>query len=55
MKVKAIKPFKDAKEGVTRNLGDTFAVSKERLVEINSTIFGVLAIEQPTKRPKKEG
>ena len=59
MKVKVIKPFVDKKEGVTRKLGDTFTVSKERYEEINSTKFGVLVkavaeeAAKPKKRPKK--
>ena len=42
MTVKAIKSFFDKQDGVTRNLGDTFAVSSERYKELNSTKFGVL-------------
>lgn len=43
MIVKSIQPFYDKKEGVTRNPGDSFTVSAERLKEINGTKFGVLA------------
>ena len=59
MQVKVLKPFIDKKEGVTRKLGDTFTVSKERYEEINSTKFGVLVkavaeeIAKPKKKPKK--
>lgn len=56
MKAKAIKPFRDKKEGVTRKLGDTFTLSKERYEEINSTIFGVMveAVAEETAKPKKK-
>lgn len=54
MKARTIKPFYDKAEGVTRKLGDTFTVSKERLKEINSTKFGVLAeaVAEETAKPK---
>ena len=53
MNVKAIKPFHDKNEGVTRKMGDTFAVSEERNNEINSTQFGVLAeaVAEETAKP----
>ena len=56
MKAKALKPFIDKKEGVTRNVGDTFTLSKERYEEINSTKFGVLveAVAEETAKPKKK-
>jgi hypothetical protein len=56
MKAKALKPFVDKKEGVTRKLGDTFTLSKERFEEINSTQFGVLveAVAEETAKPKKK-
>ncbi len=66
MKALVIKPFIDKKEGVTRNQGDTFILSKERLKEINSTKFGELVEEvaevateeaakpKARKKPKKE-
>lgn len=56
MKAKVIKPFIDKKEGVTRKLGDTFTVSKERYEEINSTKFGILvkAVAEETAKPKKK-
>jgi hypothetical protein len=55
MKAKVIKPFVDKKEGVTRKPGDTFALSKERYEEINSTKFGVLvkAVAEEVAKPKK--
>jgi hypothetical protein len=55
MIAKAIKPFKDKVEGVIRKKGDTFTVSEERLKEINSTKFGVLAeaVAEETAKPKK--
>lgn len=54
MKAKALKPFIDKKEGVTRKMGDTFILSKERLEEINSTKFGALvkAVAEETAKPK---
>ena len=60
MQVKAIKPFIDKEEGVTRKPGDTFTLSKERYKEINSTKFGALvkAVAEETakrKKPAKKG
>lgn len=59
MVVKAVKVFHDKKEGVTRNVGDTFTVSEERYKELNSTQFGVLVEKvaeatksEETKKPK---
>lgn len=54
MKAKVIKPFYDKKEGVTRNVGDTFTVSEDRFEKINSTKFGVLAVAviEGTAKPK---
>jgi hypothetical protein len=66
MKAKVIKPFYDKKEGVTRNVGDTFTVSEDRFEEINSTKFGELvsevaeaseaveAVAEETAKPKKK-
>jgi len=56
MQVKAIKPFIDKEEGVTRKPGDTFTLSKERYKEINSTKFGALvkAVAEETAKPKKK-
>ena len=56
MKAKVLKPFIDKKEGVTRKLGDTFTVSKERYEEINSTKFGILvkAVAEEAAKPKKK-
>lgn len=55
MKAKVKKPFIDKKEGVTRNVGDIFSLSKERYEEINSTKFGELVDEvtEETNQPKK--
>ena len=63
MKALVIKPFIDKKEGVTRNQGDTFILSKERLKEINSTKIGELVVgvaevateeaAKPKRKPKK--
>lgn len=55
MRARVIKPFIDKQEGVARSPGDTFTVSAERLAEINSTKFGILAVEvaAPKKKPKK--
>jgi hypothetical protein len=61
MKAKALKPFIDKKEGVTRNVGDTFTLSKERYEEINSTKHGIMVMAvaeetaKPTKTPKRKG
>lgn len=54
MKARVLKPFIDSKEGVTRNRGDTFVLSKERYEEINSTKFGALvkAVTEETAKPK---
>lgn len=52
MKAKVLKPFVDKVEGVTRKIGDAFTVSEERLKEINSTKFGVLAVAEETAKPK---
>lgn len=53
MRAKAIKPFVDKKEGVTRKLGDTFTLSAERFEEINSTKFGTLVVTEEAAKPKK--
>lgn len=45
MKVKAIRKFNDKKEGVLREVGDTFIVNKNRFQEINSTQYGKLVEE----------
>lgn len=59
MVVKAVKVFHDKKEGVTRNMGDTFTISEERYKELNSTQFGALVEKvaeatksEETKKPK---
>lgn len=55
MKARVLKPFDDKKEGVVRVPGDTFALSKERYEEINSTKFGALveAVAEETAKPKR--
>ena len=64
MVVKAIKVFLDKKEGVIRNLGDTFTVSDERYKALSSTKLGALVekvaeatksaeITKPKTPPKK--
>lgn len=45
MKVRAVKLFKDKREGVVRKKGDAFNVSEERFKEINSTRYGKLIEE----------
>jgi hypothetical protein len=42
MTVRAVIAFHDIKEGVTRQIGDTFSVSEERYQELISTKFGKL-------------
>jgi hypothetical protein len=42
MTVKAIIAFHDNKEGVTRQIGDTFSVSEERYQQLVSSKFGIL-------------
>jgi len=49
MKVIAIQRFKDKKEGVIRERGDTFIISKERFSEINSTCKMVAEVAEETK------
>jgi len=49
MKVRALKLFKDKKECVTREKGDTFIISKERFKEINSTYY---LVEEIKEKPK---
>ena len=49
MKVKVIERFKDSKEGVIREKGDTFEVSKERYKELNSVLKLVVEVAEETK------
>jgi Ni,Fe-hydrogenase III large subunit len=49
MKVKVIERFKDLKEGVIREKGDTFDVSKERYKELNSVLKLVVEVAEETK------
>lgn len=54
MKVIALNPFTDKKEGVARKLGDAFIISKERFEEINSTAHGILVKEIKEAKSKKK-
>lgn len=49
MKVRVIQRFNDKKEGVIRERGDTFIISKERFSEINSTCKMVAEVAEETK------
>lgn len=49
MKVRVIQRFNDKKEGVIRERGDTFIISKERFLEINSTFKLVEEVAEETK------
>ena len=51
MKTKTLKKFKDRKEGIVREVGEEFEVTKERFQEINGTKHGVLVVEI---KPKKK-
>lgn len=53
MKVKTIVRFNDLKEGVIREIGDEFIVSKERFEEILKVGEFVEAVPEPRKRTKK--
>jgi hypothetical protein len=55
MTVKAIIAFYDIKEGVTRNEGDTFAVSEERYQQLLSSKFGKLVekVAEATEKSKE--
>lgn len=53
MKVKTIVRFNDLKEGVIREIGDEFIVSKERFEEILKVGEFVEAVPDPRKRTKK--
>ena len=50
MKVVTLVKFNDLKTGITRNIGDTFEVSKERYEEILS----VGQFVKETKEPKEK-
>jgi hypothetical protein len=54
MEAKAIKLFRDKKEGVIRKAGDTFILTKERFDEINSTQYGILVETAEAVKPKKK-
>ena len=53
MVVKTVKVFRDKKEGVTRNVGDTFTVSGERYKTLSSTKLGAL-VEEVAEATKSE-
>lgn len=53
MKVKALKPFTDLKEGKDRRAGDTFEITQARYKEITDKLEGWLeAIDTPKKAAK---
>lgn len=51
MKVKALKPFLDLKEGVNRASGEVFEATEARFKEINSKGFGDLVEKVPAAKP----
>lgn len=53
MKAKTLVRFYDLKEGVTREIGDTFTCSKERFDEILKVGQFVEAVPEARKRTKK--
>ena len=53
MNVKTVVRFIDKKEGVTREIGDVFRVSKERYEEILKVGPFVEAVPETRKRAKK--
>lgn len=59
MKIRATIVFDDYKCGVKRNVGDVWEADEERLAEINSAGFGIMAErvepepEEPKKRPTR--
>ena len=58
MKAECVRRFLDLKEGIVREGGEQFDVTAERLAEINSTRYGLLAKKVMAKRKprqKKEG
>ena len=50
MKVKALKPFLDLKEGVNRAPGEVFEATEARFKEINSKGFGDLVEKVPAPK-----
>lgn len=55
MKVKALKPFTDLKEGKERRAGDTFEITQARYKEITDKLEGWLeAIDTPKKATEKK-
>lgn len=53
MKVKALIKFKDVKANKVRDKGSVFDVTKERFEQLNSTSWGVIVEEVPTKEATK--
>ena len=53
MKVKALKPFTDLKEGKERRVGEVFEITQARFKEITDKLEGWLeAIDTPKKAAK---
>lgn len=55
MKVKTLYRFRDAKEGVIREVGDTFEVTQERFDEIQAVAkeYGTDFVEQVKTSPRR--
>lgn len=57
MIVRALKTFRDLKEGTVREAGDTFEVSVDRFAQINGTKYGKLVEAKPeevAEQPKRQ-
>ena len=54
MKVITIERFRDLKEGVVREIGDTFEVSKKRYEEILKVGKFVEEVKESKAKPKKK-
>lgn len=58
MKAECVRRFLDLKEGIVREVGEQFDATAERLAEINSTRYGLLAKKvraERKPRQRKEG
>lgn len=53
MKVKALIKFKDLKSGKTIDKGSILEVTNERFKQLNSTSWGIIVEEVPTKEATK--
>lgn len=53
MKAKALIKFKDVKNDLVIDKGEVFEVTKKRFEELNSTPWGVIVEEVPTKEATK--